>query len=60
MEPRKGIAFLCLSFAFSIVTFLVVQRIVPDWVILIDVAMAVAVVLLSMNLLSHKLNRPKE
>jgi hypothetical protein len=60
MEPRKMFAFLCLSFALFIVAFLVTQRIVPDVFILVEMGLAASVMLLSINLLSHKLNRPKE
>ena len=59
MEPRKGIAFICLAFAFAIVTFLVSQRMVSNWFILLDIGMAIVIVLLSVNLLLHKSNRTK-
>jgi len=60
MEPRKVFVFLCLSFAFGIVTFFVTQRIVPDVFIPVEMGLAVAVALLSMNLLSHRSNRTKK
>ena len=59
-ESRKVLAFICLSFAFIIISFLVTQRIIPDWFIPIDLGMALAVLLLSVNLLLHRFNRTKK
>jgi hypothetical protein len=59
-ETQKGIAFLCLTFAFVIVSFLVTQRIVPDWFIPIDLVLAFAVVLISIHLVVERSNRTKK